>query len=129
MAHNNNHSGTGLIGDVIQRKADVSVGGFYHWSSTYPFMKFSDSIQKVRVMHLVPVVKPLPSFLIPFMPFPLIVRACILGTFFVAIVMLFATRKFGLKYLKLRPVRGSSFKDAVLLILRISIFEGINKVR
>lgn len=128
-AFNDNHTGTGLVGHVIERRADIAAGAIYHWLSTYPFLKYSDSIQKTRLLHLVPVAKPLPTYLIPVLPFPLSVWASIVVTYFAGSVFIFIAKTLVFNWFGDHGGKRFKFQDSVLMVLKCALFEGVERIR
>lgn len=124
VAFNDNHTGTGLVGDIIERRAEVAMGGVLRWHRNYKFLKYSNVIQQTHTMHLAPIVKPLPSFLIPLRPFPLSVWFILATTYVVGMVLIYATRKLLLTMFGHLSMDDFNFDECVVMVLKCASFQG-----
>uniref|UniRef100_A0A336MNM8 CSON003529 protein n=1 Tax=Culicoides sonorensis TaxID=179676 RepID=A0A336MNM8_CULSO len=121
-----NGSSTGLMHAIVTGQSDVTIAAFYHWGNLFPFMQFSDSIQKVRVMHLVPKPKPLPYFLTPLMPFNYTVWISMIVVYFVSILLIQLTSTI-MAYTGKKSTH--EFGSVVMTILKLSLFEGTSVIK
>lgn len=118
----------GLMASIISAQSDVTIAAFYHWGRLFPFMQFSDSIQKVRVMHLVPKQKPLPYALTPLLPFDYVVWILVFLAYVVAIFAIRISNKFGI-IIEQDKKREHEFGEIVMMILKLALFEGTSVIK
>lgn len=113
---------------LVNGKSDVTIAAFYHWGRLFPYMQFSDSIQKVRVMHLVPKRKPLPYAMTPLLPFDYMVWILMIFAYFVSIFVIQLTNKVGvINEVDKKDVH--EFGEVVMMILKLSLFEGTSVIK
>lgn len=125
---NENGTSTGLMRAIISGKSDVTIAAFYHWSRLFPFTQFSDSIQKVRVMHLVPKRKPLPYEMTPLLPFDYLVWILMIIVYFVSIFVIQWTNRIGVVN-ESDSKNVHEFGEVVMMILKLSLFEGTSVIK
>lgn len=113
---------------LITSKSDVTIAAFYHWGLLFPYMQFSDSIQKVRVMHLVPKRKPLPYALTPLLPFDYLVWILMIFAYFVSIFVIQWTNRVG-AISEEDKNDLHEFGEVVMMILKLSLFEGTSVIK
>ncbi|XP_058129904.1 uncharacterized protein LOC131284269 [Anopheles ziemanni] len=93
-----NRTGDGIIGALVERRADVGVGALYSWYHEFRFLSLSKPISRTGVTCIAPKPLPLSSWMTPILPFTLVLWLAVLGSFLVAIVFdvlfSFVTHKF-----------------------------------
>lgn len=97
-------------------------------------MKFSDSVQQTRLINMVPKQEPLPTYLIPFFPFPPDIWSYVMLVYLIGIVLIFSTKKLiaklNINVTHTRYKRKSyTFGEIVMMILKICMFEGVNSIQ
>lgn len=125
-----NNSGTGIQGDMMSRRSDITCAAIYRWQDLYEFTLYSSNMQQARVMMVVPRPKILPYFETPLLPFPIEVWLAILLTTVINICLLYGFEKMLWIISKLnenspeRQRQGWSY--AFLSVFRGTVFEGTN---
>lgn len=117
-----NHTGYGLVGALIDRRADIAIGAMYLWWPTLEFAIYSLPIQGASVVMIVPKPLPLAHFLTPILPFPPIVWACVLSTVITAIFMFHKTVN---RQAELLNERKMSLFDSGFNVLMMSMFQPV----
>ncbi|XP_058817470.1 uncharacterized protein LOC131680777 [Topomyia yanbarensis] len=64
-----NHTGTGLLGAVIERRADIAVAAIYYWRQPYKFGTYTQPVSRSGITVLVPKPRMLPPWRTPFLSF------------------------------------------------------------
>ncbi|KXJ76291.1 glutamate receptor U1-like [Aedes albopictus] len=76
-----NRTGNGIIGAVVERRADVGVGALYSWHHESIYLALSKPISRTGVTCITPKPKLLSGWLIPVLPFSLNLWIAVLSTF------------------------------------------------
>ncbi|KXJ76294.1 hypothetical protein RP20_CCG009942 [Aedes albopictus] len=64
-----NHTGNGLLGSVVERRADIAVAAIYYWRQPYKFATYTQPISRSGITVLVPKPRILPPWRTPFLSF------------------------------------------------------------
>ncbi|XP_055604897.1 uncharacterized protein LOC129753122 [Uranotaenia lowii] len=64
-----NRTGNGIIGAVVERRADIGVGALYSWYHEFTFLSLSKPISRSGITCITPKPKQLSSWMIPILPF------------------------------------------------------------
>ncbi|XP_037916610.1 LOW QUALITY PROTEIN: uncharacterized protein LOC119655012 [Hermetia illucens] len=64
-----NFTGTGLLGNLVERKVEVIACALYLWYSYYPYFQYSSVISRTGITAVVPVPKRAVSWRLPLAPF------------------------------------------------------------
>uniref|UniRef100_A0A182JNI1 Ionotropic glutamate receptor C-terminal domain-containing protein n=1 Tax=Anopheles christyi TaxID=43041 RepID=A0A182JNI1_9DIPT len=93
-----NRTGDGIIGAVVERRADVGVGALYSWYHESLFLALSKPISRTGVTCIAPKPLPLSSWLTAILPFSTVLWLAVLATVAVStvfeVVVSFVTLKF-----------------------------------
>ncbi|XP_053671602.1 uncharacterized protein LOC128721830 [Anopheles nili] len=81
-----NRTGDGIIGAVVERRADIGVGALYSWFHEFQFLSLSKPISRTGVTCIVPKPQPLSSWMTPILPFSLWMWLAVIGTVLVSTV-------------------------------------------
>ncbi|XP_058823625.1 glutamate receptor ionotropic, delta-2-like [Topomyia yanbarensis] len=85
-----NRTGNGIIGAVVERRADVGVGALYSWHHENLYLTLSKPISRTGVTCITPKPRLLSSWMTPILPFSLILWIAVLTTFAImSIVLMF----------------------------------------
>ncbi|KAF6204285.1 hypothetical protein GE061_002625 [Apolygus lucorum] len=82
-----NGTSNGIVGNVLQDKADVGVGAVYLWY--YDHLEFSYPYMPSRVTVLLPKPSPMPKWRIPFAPFDLALWIALIASIITVALVLF----------------------------------------
>lgn len=83
-----NRTGNGIIGAVVERRADVGVGALYSWFHESMFLALSKPISRTGVTCITPKPSLLSGWMIPILPFSMYLWIAVLTTFVVTTIML-----------------------------------------
>ncbi|XP_037040297.1 uncharacterized protein LOC119077222 [Bradysia coprophila] len=119
-----NHTGTGLIGALTTREANVSCAALYLWDSTYYFTQYTAILQRATITHIVPKPLPLPYWQTPILPFPVYIWGYVTGSFLIGAVMLFIINSTQNRIEEGTGIYG--LFDSVYAVFMMSIFQGVN---
>uniref|UniRef100_A0A182N544 Ionotropic glutamate receptor C-terminal domain-containing protein n=1 Tax=Anopheles dirus TaxID=7168 RepID=A0A182N544_9DIPT len=93
-----NRTGDGIIGALVERRADVGVGALYSWYHEFQFLALSKPISRTGVTCIAPKPLPLSSWLTAVLPFSTPLWLAVIGTFLVStvfeVLVSVVTRKF-----------------------------------
>ncbi|XP_049286717.1 probable glutamate receptor [Anopheles funestus] len=93
-----NRTGDGIIGAIVERRADIGVGALYSWYHESLFLALSKPISRTGVTCIVPKPLPLSSWLIGVLPFSTFLWLAVLATILVStvfeVIISFVTQKF-----------------------------------
>ncbi|XP_052902796.1 probable glutamate receptor [Anopheles moucheti] len=93
-----NRTGDGIIGAVVERRADIGVGALYSWYHEFMFLTLSKPISRTGVTCIVPKPLPLSSWMIGILPFSTILWLAVLTTILVStvfeVLISYVTQKF-----------------------------------
>ncbi|XP_035902364.1 uncharacterized protein LOC118507679 isoform X1 [Anopheles stephensi] len=93
-----NRTGDGIIGALVERRADVGVGALYSWHHESLFLALSKPISRTGVTCIVPKPLPLSSWMIGILPFSTVLWMAVLATVAVStvveVIVSFVTQKF-----------------------------------
>ncbi|XP_053691082.1 uncharacterized protein LOC128739611 [Sabethes cyaneus] len=64
-----NHTGTGLLGAVVERRADISMAAVYYWRQPYKYATYTLPISRSGITVLVPKPRALEPWRTPFLSF------------------------------------------------------------
>lgn len=122
-----NQTGSGMLGALTMRHANVSVAAYYLWDTTYEFMQYSAVIQRAVVTHIVPKPLPLPYWQTPILPFPGYIWGYVISTFFVGAISLFIVN------VSQGRINGymcsCEFFDSIYKVFQMSIFQGVSNIK
>ncbi|XP_052565949.1 glutamate receptor ionotropic, delta-2-like [Culex pipiens pallens] len=79
-----NRTGNGIIGAVVERRADIGVGALYSWFHEFTFLTLSKPISRTGVTCITPKPKLLSSWMTPILPFTPNLWAAVAVTFVLA---------------------------------------------
>ncbi|EDS44681.1 conserved hypothetical protein [Culex quinquefasciatus] len=79
-----NRTGNGIIGAVVERRADIGVGALYSWYHEFTFLTLSKPISRTGVTCITPKPKLLSSWMTPILPFTPNLWAAVAVTFVLA---------------------------------------------
>uniref|UniRef100_A0A182SY81 Ionotropic glutamate receptor C-terminal domain-containing protein n=1 Tax=Anopheles maculatus TaxID=74869 RepID=A0A182SY81_9DIPT len=93
-----NRTGDGIIGAIVERRADVGVGALYSWHHESLFLALSKPISRTGVTCIVPKPLPLSSWMLGILPFSTFLWMAVLATVVVStifeVIVSFVTQKF-----------------------------------
>ncbi|XP_053667658.1 probable glutamate receptor [Anopheles marshallii] len=93
-----NRTGDGIIGAVVERRADIGVGALYSWYHEFLFLSLSKPISRTGVTCIVPKPLPLSSWMVGILPFSTYLWLAVLTTILVStvfeVLISFVTQKF-----------------------------------
>uniref|UniRef100_A0A182P639 Ionotropic glutamate receptor C-terminal domain-containing protein n=1 Tax=Anopheles epiroticus TaxID=199890 RepID=A0A182P639_9DIPT len=93
-----NRTGDGIIGAVVERRADIGVGALYSWYHESQFLALSKPISRTGVTCIAPKPLLLSSWLTAILPFSTVLWLAVLGTVAVStvfeVLVSFVTQKF-----------------------------------
>nr|XP_040223908.2 probable glutamate receptor [Anopheles coluzzii] len=93
-----NRTGDGIIGAVVERRADIGVGALYSWYHESLYLALSKPISRTGVTCIAPKPLPLSSWMTALLPFSTEMWLAVLGTIAVStvceMVVSFVTQKF-----------------------------------
>ncbi|XP_053691083.1 uncharacterized protein LOC128739612 [Sabethes cyaneus] len=76
-----NRTGNGIIGAVVERRADIGVGALYSWFHENQFLTLSKPISRTGVTCITPKPKLLSSWMTPILPFSINLWIAVITTF------------------------------------------------
>lgn len=147
-------TGTGMIGDVIERSTDIAVGGSYKWIYFFVFMIFSNVMQQVTIVmivprsHLVPYYEvtyilfrhfcsktrnalqncyQCPTFQTPSLPFSGLIWICLFASYIMNAILLYAFETIILQIYRIatrKVVKKKSLDYAILNTFRLIVLQG-----
>uniref|UniRef100_A0A182Q9U2 Ionotropic glutamate receptor C-terminal domain-containing protein n=1 Tax=Anopheles farauti TaxID=69004 RepID=A0A182Q9U2_9DIPT len=81
-----NRTGDGIIGAIVERRADVGVGALYSWYHEFQYLALSKPISRTGVTCIAPKPLPLSSWLTAILPFSTPLWLAVIATFLVSTV-------------------------------------------
>ncbi|XP_073951487.1 glutamate receptor ionotropic, delta-2-like isoform X2 [Choristoneura fumiferana] len=114
-----NLTGVGILGNVIEDRADMGITALYSWYEEYRVMDFSASIIRTAITCIAPAARVLSSWDLPFLPFAWLTWVCLIITFFYASFALFVAQRstdkiflstFGMMLTQTRDDLGNSWR-------------------
>ncbi|XP_058061658.1 uncharacterized protein LOC131211974 [Anopheles bellator] len=81
-----NRTGFGVLGAVVERRADIGVGALYSWFLEFEFLALSKPISRTGVTCVMPKPLQLSSWMTPILPFSPVLWGAVIATFFVATI-------------------------------------------
>lgn len=124
-----NHTGTGLLGALTMREANVTVAAMYLWEPPYKFTQYSAIIQRASATQIVPKPFPLPYWQTPFLPFPAYIWGYVMSSFGIGALTLFLVNvsQTNIKT-KNRETGHEAFGlfDSIYAVFKMSLFQGVN---
>lgn len=122
-----NHTGTGMIGGLIARAANVSVAAMYLWDTVYQFTQYSAVIQRATATHMVPKPLPLPYWSTPLLPFPGYIWGFVMGSLLVGALTLFLVNVCQTQMNKKREAGDVAMGlfDSIYTVFKMSLFQGV----
>ncbi|KAI8428944.1 hypothetical protein MSG28_007557 [Choristoneura fumiferana] len=100
-----NLTGVGILGNVIEDRADMGITALYSWYEEYRVMDFSASIIRTAITCIAPAARVLSSWDLPFLPFAWLTWVCLIITFFYASFALFTRDDLGNSW-RIRSITG-----------------------
>ncbi|XP_055633891.1 glutamate receptor ionotropic, delta-1-like [Toxorhynchites rutilus septentrionalis] len=83
-----NRTGNGIIGAVVERRADVGVGALYSWFHESMFLALSKPISRTGVTCITPKPSLLSGWMTPILPFSKYLWIAVLATFVISTIIL-----------------------------------------
>uniref|UniRef100_A0A182MC87 Ionotropic glutamate receptor C-terminal domain-containing protein n=1 Tax=Anopheles culicifacies TaxID=139723 RepID=A0A182MC87_9DIPT len=115
-----NRTGDGIIGALVERRADVGVGALYSWYHESLYLALSKPISRTGVTCIVPKPLPLSSWMIGILPFSTVLWLAVLATIFVStifeVMFSFVTQKFRSIEAVLLRTNRNPYSSQMLLI-------------
>ncbi|XP_065072620.1 glutamate receptor-like [Ochlerotatus camptorhynchus] len=111
-----NHTGNGLVGSVVERRADIAVAAIYYWLEPYKFATYTQPISRSGVTVLVPKPRILPPWRTPFLSFTLSLWTAVLVAFCVGILAVWLIEKVRLSILQPDEL-PVTFSDSALMMI------------
>ncbi|XP_038116675.1 uncharacterized protein LOC6050674 [Culex quinquefasciatus] len=96
-----NRTGTGLLGAVVERRADIAVAAIYFWRKPYDYASYTHHVSRSGITVLVPKPRLLAPWRTPFLSFTASLWIAVLITFIVATVAVWLIE--GGRYKLLQP--------------------------
>ncbi|XP_052869319.1 uncharacterized protein LOC128274994 [Anopheles cruzii] len=81
-----NRTGDGVLGAVVERRADIGVGALYSWFLEFEFLALSKPISRTGVTCVMPKPLQLSSWMTPILPFSPVLWSAVIATFLVATI-------------------------------------------
>ncbi|EAT48976.1 AAEL000066-PA [Aedes aegypti] len=111
-----NHTGNGLLGSVVERRADIAVAAIYYWHQPYKFATYTQPISRSGITVLVPKPRILPPWRTPFLSFSPSLWAAVLAALCVGVIAVWCIEK--IRYIILKPNElAVTLSDAVLTMI------------
>ncbi|XP_065072611.1 uncharacterized protein LOC135696992 [Ochlerotatus camptorhynchus] len=111
-----NHTGVGLYGAVVERRADIAVAALYYWLEPYKFATYTQPISRSGVTVLVPKPRILPPWRTPFLSFTLSLWTAVLVAFCVGVLAVWLIEK--VRFSILQPDElPVTFSDSALTMI------------
>ncbi|XP_063621340.1 glutamate receptor ionotropic, delta-2-like [Cydia splendana] len=79
-----NNTGVGVLGNVVEDRADIGITALYSWYEVYRVLDFSAPIIRTAITCIAPAPRILTSWDLPLVPFTWTMWMCIVFTFFYA---------------------------------------------
>ncbi|XP_063361372.1 glutamate receptor ionotropic, delta-2-like [Cydia amplana] len=79
-----NNTGVGVLGNVVEDRADIGITALYSWYEEYRVLDFSAPIIRTAITCVAPAPRILTSWDLPLVPFSLTMWMCLLFAFFYA---------------------------------------------
>ncbi|XP_046960589.1 uncharacterized protein LOC124530459 [Vanessa cardui] len=89
-----NLTGVGVLGNVVEDKADLGITALYSWYDEFVVMDFSAPYIRTGVTCIAPSPSLLPSWMLPLLPFTLYMWIALFFTFIFASIALIVVKKF-----------------------------------
>ncbi|XP_065072600.1 glutamate receptor-like [Ochlerotatus camptorhynchus] len=111
-----NHTGNGLIGSVVERRADIAMAAIYYWQEPYKFATYTQPISRSGITVLVPKPRILPPWRTPFLSFTLSLWTAVLVAFCVGVLAVWLIEK--VRFSILQPDElPVTFSDSALTMI------------
>nr|AST36229.1 putative ionotropic receptor IR41a.1 [Hedya nubiferana] len=88
-----NNTGVGVIGNVVEDRADIGITALYSWYEEYRVMDFTAPIIRTAITCIAPAPRVLTSWDLPLLPFTWLMWVCLIFTFFYASFALFLAQR------------------------------------
>uniref|UniRef100_A0A0K8TV01 Ionotropic Receptor n=1 Tax=Epiphyas postvittana TaxID=65032 RepID=A0A0K8TV01_EPIPO len=88
-----NLTGVGILGNVVEDRADMGITALYSWYEEYRAMDFSAAFVRTAITCIAPAARVLSSWDLPFLPFARLMWVCLIFTFFYASFALFIAQR------------------------------------
>nr|AST36230.1 putative ionotropic receptor IR41a.2 [Hedya nubiferana] len=88
-----NSTGVGIVGDVVEDRADIGITALYSWYEEFRVMDFTAPIIRTAVTCIAPAPRILTSWDLPLLPFTWLMWVCLIFTFFYASFALFLAQR------------------------------------
>nr|AXF48852.1 ionotropic receptor IR21 [Lobesia botrana] len=114
-----NNTGVGVIGNVLEDRADIGITALYSWYEEYRVLDFTAPIIRTAITCIAPAARVLTSWDLPLLPFTWLMWLCIIFTFFYASLALFIAQRsadkiflstFGMMITQTRNDKGDSWR-------------------
>lgn len=120
-----NHTGTGLLGDIVSEQVEIAAGSFYLVLRRFNYVQFTYVIQMSRVTHALPKPMPLPYWYTPILPFSTVSWICYVASLFIGAISLVLLDRGRLKVFPESKIKKKSGMNAFLSVLKISLNQNV----